>query len=506
MDLSCVSRLREAWLLKGGIAMPDPSSPAAPTPAERLRAIGAYGFDRSAPLIFAALVTEDPLLLIGASGTGKTFLLNSLSEALGLEHRHYNASLISFDDLVGFPFPDADRREVSFLQTPATVWQAESVLIDEISRCKPEHQNRFFSLINERRIQGIALERLRFRWAAMNPCSTDQDACLGYAGSEPLDQALGDRFGLFITVSDWSELEEADQSLIANPGGEGAASRADAGLLEQLARWRKEFTLRVERCPPAIVGYAVTAVTFLNGHELRVSPRRARFIARSLLALTIVKGSLDEASFRLALAASLPQPTLGVAPLPALIDAAHRLAWDSNFLKGEGLWVHRFHAERGLRRKLKILLEAPDPEGATQAIAEFIGSESPDRVAAFCLALYPAAATTGLRVLGAEGVNDLGKVAMKVMSVDAEVSWQEGRNAIQPHHPEYLRFATTIADLKGPRRARAAQLFNYLLVAGISVADAAALEAELEGCVALLRTRLKSAASQAEEEEAPCPS
>jgi len=43
-------------------------------------------------LVLAALVTEDPLLLIGASGTGKTFLLNSLSEALGLEHRHYNAS------------------------------------------------------------------------------------------------------------------------------------------------------------------------------------------------------------------------------------------------------------------------------------------------------------------------------------------------------------------------------------------------------------------------------
>ena len=52
------------------------------------------------PVILAALTSGDPILLIGRSGTGKTFLLNSISEALGLEHRHYNASLISFDDLV----------------------------------------------------------------------------------------------------------------------------------------------------------------------------------------------------------------------------------------------------------------------------------------------------------------------------------------------------------------------------------------------------------------------
>ena len=137
--------------------------------------LGVYGFDRQEPVILAALVTEDPMLLIGRSGTGKTFLLNSLSEALGLEHRHYNASLISFDDLVGFPFPDQDNDAVRFLQTPATVWGAESVLIDEISRCKPEHQNRLFALVHERRVQGIPLPGLRYRWAAMNPCGADQD-------------------------------------------------------------------------------------------------------------------------------------------------------------------------------------------------------------------------------------------------------------------------------------------------------------------------------------------
>lgn len=47
----------------------------------RLSALGVYGFDRLEPVILAALVTEDPLL-IGRSETGKTFLLNSLLETL----------------------------------------------------------------------------------------------------------------------------------------------------------------------------------------------------------------------------------------------------------------------------------------------------------------------------------------------------------------------------------------------------------------------------------------
>ena len=51
------------------------SSNQAPTPPPRhglLTRLGAYGFGDQEPLILAALVTHDPLLLIGNSGTGKT--------------------------------------------------------------------------------------------------------------------------------------------------------------------------------------------------------------------------------------------------------------------------------------------------------------------------------------------------------------------------------------------------------------------------------------------------
>ena len=163
----------------------------------RLARLGVYGFDAIEPLILAALVTGDPLLLIGASGTGKTFLLNTLSETLGLEHRHYNASLISFDDLVGFPYPEKDGEGVRFLQTPATVWGAESVLIDEISRCKPEHQNRLFSLVCERRIQGIPVlprippERASDGKSHVERCGSPQGASPGACSGERLQGGSG---------------------------------------------------------------------------------------------------------------------------------------------------------------------------------------------------------------------------------------------------------------------------------------------------------------------------
>ncbi len=92
-----------------------------------LTSIGVFGYEAIEPVILASLVTADPLLLIGECGTGKTFLLNNLSAALGLVHRHYNASLISFDDLVGFPYPVEDFTQIRYLETPATVWNAESV-------------------------------------------------------------------------------------------------------------------------------------------------------------------------------------------------------------------------------------------------------------------------------------------------------------------------------------------------------------------------------------------
>ena len=69
--------------------------------------------------------------------------------------------------------PNGERDAVEYLDVPESVWRAESVFLDEISRCRPEVQNKLFSIVHERRVQGIQLAKLRYRWAAMNPPASD---------------------------------------------------------------------------------------------------------------------------------------------------------------------------------------------------------------------------------------------------------------------------------------------------------------------------------------------
>jgi MoxR-like ATPase len=454
-----------------------------------LAALDVFGFDNIEPAILAALVTQDPLLLIGRSGTGKTYLLNSLSEELGLEHRHYNASLISFDDLVGFPFPDEDNGGVKFLETPATVWNAESVLIDEISRCKPEHQNRLFSLVHERKVQGISIPRLRFRWAAMNPCSADQGGAEDYAGSVPLDPALADRFSLFVWAVDWCDLSDDERLLVADPGGEGRISDDGGKLKEILPAWREKFLGQVENCPRFILEYVSRAVTEFNEFaEIRISPRRSRLLSRSLLAATIVEGRATKSLFELILGCSVPHVAWGEVVKTEAISAVHRIAWDFAS-KSDGSWIHAFMAQRSLTGKLGVLLDScDDPDEGTQAMTQFISAEPAERAAALALALYPAAVLEKLPV-SADGVNELGKIATPVLSVDGEASWARNLGDDIKNHPDFDRFARVTAHKRGGRRERAMQFFNWCLVEKISPQDPGALEKDINDCVKLLKKR-----------------
>jgi MoxR-like ATPase len=449
----------------------------------RLVPLGVYGFKKQELAILTALVTGDPMLLIGRSGTGKTYLLNSLSEALGLEHRHYNASLISFDDLVGFPYPDEEKSGIRFLETPATVWGAESVLVDEISRCKPEHQNRLFSLVHERRVQGIALERLRYRWAAMNPCSADQgNFTEDYMGSQALDPALADRFAVIIEVGDWESLSAIDRKRIADPTGEGAVSDDGGALAGDLELWRQRFDDNAGRLTPFIVDYVCDTVTALGDGGIRVSPRRARLVTRTLLAAWCITGLLDREEALELLICSLPHKAWGETLDTAQVAAAHRVGWEALTLDGDGRWVHDFHIEKDLAKKAeKLLKDCPGEDAGTLAVEQLLSNESPERAAAFALAAFPAAVAGKLRV-GAEGVNDLGRIAQHLLTVEGMMSWAERLSEKGTKHPEFERIAPVLARLKGGRKERATQYFYWCLVNDVVLDDPVAAEDQLHRC------------------------
>jgi hypothetical protein len=105
-------------------------------------ALGLQGLDALAPVLVAALATEEPLLLIGPHGTAKTLLLTRVASALGLTTRHYNASLLNFDDLVGFPLPGKNG-ELEYVKTPAAIWGGRRHLRRD-RRCRPDIQNKLF--------------------------------------------------------------------------------------------------------------------------------------------------------------------------------------------------------------------------------------------------------------------------------------------------------------------------------------------------------------------------
>lgn len=454
-----------------------------------IECLGVYGYNHVEPVILASLVTEDPLLLIGKAGTGKTFLLNSLSEALKLEHRHINASLVSFDDLIGFPYPDPDYTGIRYLETPASVWAAESVLVDEISRCKPEHQNRLFSLIYEKRIQGIKLEKLRYRWAAMNPCSSDQGIADFYDGSVPLDQALADRFAFILEVPDWEELDDTSRKLIADPRGDGVISDDRGALAHRLEDWKNEYQRLMKDVPEALLNYAMITATVLIDADLRISPRRVRQMVKNLVAVMAVTGcSYDEKAFMMTMQWSMPHRAWGITPKKEVIHAAHNMAWQAIKSDKGMLWLNQFHLERPLSKKVKRLIaQCPDEDTGTVAVTQTLARASKENAAAFSFALFPMA-LEGRLPIGREAINEMGKIASAILDLEGEIQWQERLSDKGTDHPEYARFAKVLSSLSGKRQERAKQLFYYLLINKIVLNSPVEYEKEFNRCITTLRS------------------
>ena len=264
----------------------------APTkPDGPFKALGLQGLANLAPVLVAAFATEEPLLLIGPHGTAKTLLLTRVAAALGLAARHYNASLLNFDDLVGFPLPGKNG-ELEYVKTPAAIWGAGAVIFDEISRCRPEIQNKLFPIIHERKVQGLSLEGLRYRWAAMNPPATDnQDN--GYFGSEPLDAALADRFSFIVEMPNWALLSEAEQIAIIQAEDTPVDPSAAVALDQIIARTRAALPSIKIALAGGVASYVRTLVGLLAQAEFALSPRRAGMFYRSVLAVPL-RGDGDE--------------------------------------------------------------------------------------------------------------------------------------------------------------------------------------------------------------------
>jgi MoxR-like ATPase len=297
--------------------------------------LAVYGWSHLDAVVLASLATESPVLLVGTHGTAKTLLVERLSQVLALQLRHYNASFINYDDLVGIPMPDETNEHLRFVTTEGAIWEAEFVFFDEISRCRPDMQNKLFPIIHERKVVGIPLTSLQHRWAAMNPPASDDptaeiDPNEYFIGSETLDMALIDRFPFILWAPRWRELSRRDQMRIITEHFEGTEMNLMAMVVDCA-----ELIPRVEREFGEWLGdYMVCLMGLLEKANLPQSPRRARMIARSILSIhaarLVLEGEEIEAedSAELALVYGVPQSATDTPPSVTTLVAAHKQAWE----------------------------------------------------------------------------------------------------------------------------------------------------------------------------------
>ncbi|MCY2958531.1 MAG: MoxR family ATPase [Planctomycetota bacterium] len=262
------------------------------------RPLGLEGWDDLEPVVLAALVSEDPLLLVGTHGSAKSFLLERLAQALGLVYRFYNASLIHFDDLVGIPVPDETQRALRYISTPTSIWDAQVVFIDELNRTKPELQNKIFPIVHERRVQGVRLEKLVYRWAAMNPPPGEDgdDSSSEYLGAEPLDPALADRFAFLIQVPAWRALHRTAQKRVLLDQFAGPHD-FPVGIHDLIGEGQRIFRLLRDAVPPRLAEHFVAIEECREKADAEAySARRMTMLLRNTLALQAARVALQRAA------------------------------------------------------------------------------------------------------------------------------------------------------------------------------------------------------------------
>ena len=313
----------------------NPENAPAIIPTRFLRQLGIIGSDRIDAVLLAALATEAPLLLIGAHGTAKSLLLNRVAAALDLKFRHYNASLLNYDDLVGYPLPDADGT-LKFVETPASIWPAEAVFLDEISRCRPDMQNRLFPIIHEKCIQGMPIKNLRFRWAAMNPPPSDSSSGdeTEYLGSEALDAALADRFPYVVEMPNWRNFSPDDRiALVQNQAF--VLTPAVKQSVQALVNMTRQRLAQVKGAYGEMMNEYVHLISkVLPEVKIQLSGRRAVMLNEAIFAVHAARWTLEgkfniDESAWIALKNTISDRARGITIDEGKLQLAHRKIFES---------------------------------------------------------------------------------------------------------------------------------------------------------------------------------
>lgn len=290
-----------------------------------LKTLGVYGWSAIEHLVLAGYVGKVPILFVGPSGVAKTYAIERLGHALSQARdlrgekpfvsKYRNAATAAPEDLVGIAVPPSGHEmaqmpkdhvpQMRLCASPDTIQNASQLAIDEINRTSLYTQNKFFSILSERRIDGVDLENLDYVFGAMNPLNL-------YEGTEPLDRAFAERFALFITPPSFKTMSKEEKQRVisarlqrsgANTYGSDAVQYGHA-LTPQMClevddfitRCQKKHRAMVRSVGESVTDYVRCVIDELNnstssGAQIQadIEGRRAGMLAEAIIAVHVVQ-------------------------------------------------------------------------------------------------------------------------------------------------------------------------------------------------------------------------
>lgn len=252
------------------------------------------GWEDIEDVFLANLAIKKPFILMGRHGICKTTVAREIAKIYknhdDSHFRFYDATKDDLISIAGIPMPEELKKgRLTFSEHDRSIWKANIIVVDEISRANKENQNLWLEIIEEHTCFGKKLIWEQFI-ATMNPDT--------YASTFKLDEALIDRFYAIIPVPDFqkaraSQLEEVIRLNFNNhSNGENEIIAIRENLIAIEGTYKE---LRdTEQFFSGVTEFVATFFEALLSQrqfaqEIYLSPRKAIQVTAEILAITAAR-------------------------------------------------------------------------------------------------------------------------------------------------------------------------------------------------------------------------
>ena len=230
------------------------------------------GQDEVVTQLLVTLLANGHALMTGVPGLGKTQLVKSLSQLLGLSFRRiqFTPDLMPADILGGEVLeqdPETGRRNFRFQEGPLFT---QVLLADEINRTPPKTQSALLEAMGERQVTTAGQTRVLpepfLVLATQNPIELE--------GTYPLPEAQLDRFLLNVVMDYLPIAEEVKMvSMTTRPVGVPLSAQLDAGRILEMQALCREVV-----APEGVVEHAVSLCAATRPGTPQCLPRFQQYV------------------------------------------------------------------------------------------------------------------------------------------------------------------------------------------------------------------------------------